>query len=380
VASNAGVGIRGYAASATGLTIGAVGHSESVSGTGVVGYVNAATGNTYGVRGVALSTSGIAVYGDATATSGAAFGIYGKSSSTSGYGVRGEATTLSGDTYGVFGSSASSSGKGVVGTALAGSGTTYGVRGQSSSTSGRGMSGEALAATGTTYGVYGLANSTDGIAVHGQTAGANARSLSGVATGTFGKGVYAEATGTHSSVNAILSIGNNGDAYAGYFVGRVHVAGTLSKSSGSFKIDHPLDPENKYLYHSFVESPDMMNIYNGNITTDVNGYASVELPEWFDALNKEFRYQLTVIGTFAQAIVADKINHNKFTIRTDKPYIEVSWQVTGVRKDPYAEANRINVEVDKEIENRGKYLNPEVYGQGAAKGVNYPEKLSTNRE
>ena len=42
----------------------------------------------------------------------------------------------------------------------------------------------------------------------------------------------------------------------------------LSKSIGTFKIDHPLDPANKYLSHSFVELPDMMNIYNGNVMTD----------------------------------------------------------------------------------------------------------------
>ena len=55
---------------------------------------------------------------------------------------------------------------------------------------------------------------------------------------------------------------------AGRFTGDVAISGTLSKGGGSLKIDHPLDPENKYLYHSFVESPDMMNIYNGTITTD----------------------------------------------------------------------------------------------------------------
>ena len=34
----------------------------------------------------------------------------------------------------------------------------------------------------------------------------------------------------------------------------------MSKPGGSFKIDHPVDPACKYLYHSFVESPDMMNV------------------------------------------------------------------------------------------------------------------------
>ena len=93
----------------------------------------------------------------------------------------------------------------------------------------------------------------------------------------------------------------------GWFNGNVNVDGNLSKAGGSFKIDHPLDPANKYLYHSFVESPDMMNIYNGNVTSDGTARPSIDLPEWFEALNRDFRYQLTVIGQFAQAIVLREI-------------------------------------------------------------------------
>src|ERR1035437_3569359 len=89
--------------------------------------------------------------------------------------------------------------------------------------------------------------------------------------------------------------------------GNVSINGSLSKGGGSFKIDHPLDPANKDLYHSFVESPDMMNIYNGSATTDSQGTAFVTLPDWFETLNRDFRYQLTVIGQFAQAIVGSKV-------------------------------------------------------------------------
>jgi len=96
-----------------------------------------------------------------------------------------------------------------------------------------------------------------------------------------------------------------------YSNGNVAIAGNLSKGSGSFKIDHPLDPANKYLYHSFVESPDMMNVYNGNITTNKSGLAVVVLPDYFEGLNRDFRYQLTVLGQFAQAIVAKKIGDNR---------------------------------------------------------------------
>lgn len=138
--------------------------------------------------------------------------------------------------------------------------------------------------------------------------------------------------------------------------GDLSVVGSISKGSGTFKIDHPLDPYNKYLYHSFVESPDMMNIYNGNITTDEEGYASVVMPEYFEALNMDFRYQLTVIGAFAQAIVLEEIEGNQFRIQTDSPNVKVSWQVTGVRQDTYARQNRVQVEVDKEPENVGTLL------------------------
>jgi hypothetical protein len=169
---------------------------------------------------------------------------------------------------------------------------------------------------------------------------------------------YAATSATTSLLQ--MSIGQNGN---------VAIAGTLSKGSGTFKIDHPTDPENKFLYHSFVESPDMMNVYNGNVETDANGFATVELPGYFEALNREFRYQLTVLGQFAQAIVLKEIANNQFVIQTDKPGVKVSWQVTGVRKDPFAEKNRVVPEVEKSAEEKGKYLHPEAYGQPTQKRI-----------
>src|SRR6202049_271744 len=134
-------------------------------------------------------------------------------------------------------------------------------------------------------------------------------------------------------------------------------------------MDHPRDPANKYLSHSFVESPDMMNAYNGNITTDRHGLATVNLPDYFESLNGDFRYQLTVIGQFAQAIVAKKIACNRFVIRTSKPLVEVSWQVTGIRHDAYANRYRIPVEEDKTVGEQGYYLHPEVFGQPESKSI-----------
>jgi len=147
-----------------------------------------------------------------------------------------------------------------------------------------------------------------------------------------------------------------------YLEGNVSVSSNLSKGGGSFKIDHPLDPANKYLYHSFVESPDMMNVYNGNVTTSKQGLATVVLPDYFEALNRDFRYQLTVIGRFAQAIVAKEVRHNRFTIKTSKPGVKVSWQVTGIRQDAYANAHRIQVEEEKSPQEQGRYLHPELFG------------------
>lgn len=186
-------------------------------------------------------------------------------------------------------------------------------------------------------------------------------------------------------IRAFRGLGFNGAAsgLAGRFEGDVEITGNLSKGGGSFKIDHPLDPENKYLYHSFVESPEMMNIYNGNVTTDGNGEATVTLPSYFEALNRDFRYQLTVIGTFAHAIVAEKIKGGSFKIRTSTPGVEVSWQVTGIRRDGWANRNRIPVEEDKPEVERGYYLYPEAFDQPDEKSVNwarYPEMMKQRKQ
>jgi len=158
--------------------------------------------------------------------------------------------------------------------------------------------------------------------------------------GLGGTGIYGLSHwGGGSGVDAINDAGGDGiyaavtnGGYAGFFYGDVDVDGNLSKAGGSFKIDHPLDPANKYLYHSFVESPDMMNIYNGNVTLDGNGEAFVPLPEWFQTLNRDFRYQLTCLDGFAPIYVAQRVQDNRFKIAGGKPGMEVSWQVTGVRQ------------------------------------------------
>ncbi len=174
------------------------------------------------------------------------------------------------------------------------------------------------------------------------------------AGGFAGTGIAAEAgSGPSDGLNYGI---------AGYFFGNVTVGGNLSKAGGSFVIDHPTDPGSKYLYHSFVESPGMMNIYNGNAVTDSNGAATVTMPDWFDALNRDFRYQLTTLGQPAQVWVASEIANRVFTIKTDKPNLKVSWQVTGIRQDAWANAHRIPLEVEKAPADQGHYMHPELFG------------------
>jgi hypothetical protein len=207
---------------------------------------------------------------------------------------------------------------------------------------------------------------------------------SGLNCGAYGKasdgssnyGVYGSANGGLARCSIIGIYGRSPacDAdYAGYFYGNVHVTGTVNEGALGFKIDHPLDPGNKYLCHSGVESPDMMNVYNGNVILDANGEATVQLPNYFEKVNKDFRYQLTCIGGFAPVYIAERIFDNSFKIAGGKAGLEVSWQVTGIRMDPFAQANRIPVEPDKSAEERGKYLHPQVYGLGEEYGIHYEE-------
>ena len=277
-----------------------------------------------------------------------------------------------------FGTDAGLPGKGVLGvggdSATLGGG--YGVGGAGGSgdsgPGGVGLSGGG-GFTNTGTGGTGM-ESGGGRALVAGNGGKGVRALGGTGRGT-GK------SGGHG-IEAFAGFGENGavSGLAGKFNGNVQVTGTLSKAGGSFKIDHPLDPENKYLSHSFVESPDMMNIYNGNITTDANGEAVVELPEWFEALNRDFRYQLTVMGQFAQAIVGEEIRDNRFVIRTSAPGVKVSWLVTGVRQDSWANKNRIPVEEKKSETERGHYLHPEAFDQPEERGVDWANRPDEMRE
>jgi hypothetical protein len=216
------------------------------------------------------------------------------------------------------------------------------------------------------YGVWGTSAGLDG--VHGESASYSAAGVAASNTGG-GDSLYAE---------------NLSGGYAGYFYGDVYVNGNLGKAGGSFKIDHPLDPANKYLYHSFVESPDMMNIYNGETVLDANGQVVITLPEWFGRLNRDFRYQLTAIGAPGPNLyIAEKIHNNNFKIAGGQPGMEVSWQVTGIRQDAWANAHRIPVEESKPVRERGFYLHPELFGASEEKSIvwaRHPGVMKQRRE
>jgi hypothetical protein len=193
--------------------------------------------------------------------------------------------------------------------------------------------------------------------------------VQGVSFASNGNGVLGIA---NSGSNAYGVYGGSTSGYAGWFAGKVHVNGALTKSSGAFKIDHPLDPANKVLYHSFVESPDMKNIYDGVVVLDGRGEATVKLPPWFDALNRDFRYQLTAIGQPAPELyIAREISGNEFEIAGGDPGLKVSWQVTGIRQDAYANAHRLPVEEEKTQSEQGYYLHPELFGQPEEKGLEW---------
>jgi len=230
-----------------------------------------------------------------------------------------------------------------------------------------GVRGGVQGGSGTNDGLYGSAGGS------GVNYGAVGEAQDSGATVNYG--VYGWADGSEQRYAVYGDAGGDTYPFAGYFRGNVEITGTLAKGGGGFKIDHPLDPANKYLYHSFVESPDMKNVYDGVVTLDGRGEAGVELPKYFDALNEDFRYQLTAIGAPGPDLyIAEKISNNRFRIAGGRPGMEVSWQVTGIRKDRFAQANRIQVEIDKPAKERGTYLHPGAQGLGQEFGVHYQQQ------
>jgi len=412
-------GVNGIELAATGTVVGVNGSTSSTGAgsSGVLGTENAtsASGNVFGVSGSTTSPANgsAGVFGNEEATTGVVYGVSGTTSSTStnAMGVSGYEGAATGQVYGVNGNTSSTGpgAAGVNGYEGAATGVVYGVSGSTSSTSNNaaGVSGFESATTGEVFGVTGSTNSpTSGSSgvngFEGATGGGPVYGVSGYAAGTGGIGVFGSGDATSGfsvgvegatsspggmagqfvnlSGSGLVLVGQSGSSFTtvftvdasgnGTFAGNLNVTGKLTKGSGSFKIDHPLDPANKYLSHSFVESPDMMDVYNGVTRLDAKGQAWVNLPDYFEALNGDFRYQLTAIGAPAPRLyVAQEVSHNRFKIAGGRPGGKVSWQVTGIRHDAYANAHRIPVTEDKPAAEQGTYLHPDVFGPGDQSGV-----------
>ncbi len=208
-----------------------------------------------------------------------------------------------------------------------------------------------------TVGVYG----GNGIEAYGGIGSTNAGDgiggvfYGGTSAALFGDGIDAYA----------------GSGFAGYFTGAVYATGAITAVTHLSKVDHPLDPANKYLSHSSVESSDMKNMYDGIATLDANGEAVVQMPDWFGAMNRDFRYQITCLGGFAPVYVAEELADNHFKISGGRPGMRVSWQITGIRHDAWANAHRVPTEELKNDRERGFYLHPELYGAPEEKQIGW---------
>ena len=355
--ATAGAGVRGWATTGHGVEGESGGDAVYGTSSGKNGVYGTTSHAQYaGVYGINTNAWGTGVYGVTTAGSG----VLG--SATTGDGVVGNATAGGSGIHGEASTGVGAVGESTSGAGVLGSSTTYfGVEGEGNTSGGvwgHSTAGYGVKGSGNNVAVHGenlasgnwvdLATSTLAVNAHGgltvsgnsslakvtvsasSTVGTdiftvsntgNGRALSLWANGdtavwansTSGTGVDARST----SGNGLYASTGNAAAYAGYFSGKGYFSGAVTKAGGGFKIDHPLAPDSKYLYHSFVESPDMKDLYDGVVTTDADGRAVVELPAWFEALNSDFRYQLTVLGRFAQAIVEEKIADNRFVIRTN---------------------------------------------------------------
>jgi hypothetical protein len=155
--------------------------------------------------------------------------------------------------------------------------------------------------------------------------------------------------------------------FAGFFVGDVTVQGTLSKTAGSFLIDHPLDPYNQTLRHSFVESPEELCLYRGKVSLDTTGKAVVEMPHYFAELTheEEATVILTCIG-MDPFMASYEWNHEfKAFTAYGQPHGQLSYFVMANRDDPAIRILRRPIEENKPEHQLGTLMCPEAYGQPA---------------
>ncbi len=189
---------------------------------------------------------------------------------------------------------------GVTGQVEAGSTASAGIHGNNLRTNGghgvygkgfNGVVGETNYQQG--YGVYGINHASmgaagDGPGVYGiGSVGVYGQSENGASFGVYGENISTSTADNNIGVAGWGWIGvfgqDDGTGIAIYANGELGAAGTKS-----FIIDHPLDPANKNLKHFCAESPEVLNIYRGNIILNTQGEATVQLPEYFDEININF--------------------------------------------------------------------------------------------
>jgi hypothetical protein len=200
------------------------------------------------------------------------------------------------------------------------------------------------------------------------TVGLNAQATSATAVNSIG--IVGVTAGTGASIGVL------GQAPALGPLGPVAVwaQGNLTATgTKAFTIDHPLDPQHKLLKHFSIESNEVLNVYRGNVILNGNGEATVELPSYFDAININFSYNLTAIGSKADLFVKSEISNRQFEIAGGKPGQKVSWVVYADRNDPYIQQNPAvkENEVQKPDGWDGKYLQPQLFGASEEQGIFY---------
>jgi hypothetical protein len=363
--------ISGYAGSG----IGVYGEATGANGTGVWGITNQATG--IGVLGINTNANGTAGVFENTAAAGAGGGdgVTGVTQQSRGNGV-----------YAYTANAASIGALWAVNGAPAGTGTGSGAgiisRQRGGTALGVNLRNDAVLQVtffpNTVISAYHMGDvsgttAPTGIIAQVANNNNNARAIVGQHTnGPTTVNAYAVVgimgRGAASTGNAIAVLGINNQTGAGDWA--VFANGDMGASGVKpFMIDHPLDPENKYLLHYAAEGPEPYNLYRGVVTTDASGRAVVHLPDYFEAANKDFSYYLQPIGTFAQVIVEEEVRNSEFIIRTDKPNVKVSWMVLATRNDPYVRYFWKPTVIEKSPEQRGKYLVPQVYGKDDSYGI-----------
>jgi trimeric autotransporter adhesin len=257
-----------------------------------------------------------------------------------------------------------------------GTGITAGVVGEATNSDGVGVVAISTAAVGDEVPVlvaWSQATSGNVSVIDAMASSSGARGLDMQFAVTPTRGIIQASVGPNDSSTTVFSVDGSGSITTTGTInanGNINSNTSITAPSKTFKIDDPLAPADKWLYHTSVESPDMLNFYNGVVVLDARGQAWVHMPDWFQALNRDFRYQLTAVGKPAPNLyVAREIKDNRFKISGGRPHGKISWQVTGIRHDAYANAHRNPVEEEKSPAERGRYMHPELFGHPEGEAI-----------